>query len=57
MFEVIKTLNKKEGLMETKCFDIFCACVKAVYDGELIIQENAKDKEFHFYAELICCLC
>lgn len=48
MFEVIKTLNKKEGLMETKCFDIFCACVKAVYDGELIIQENAKDKEFHF---------
>ena len=33
---------------ETKCFDIFKACVKAMHDGELIVQENQKDKEFHF---------
>lgn len=32
----------------TKCFDIFCECVKAMHDGELIVQENKSDKEFHF---------
>lgn len=33
---------------DTKCFDIFRACVEAIHDGELISQESAKDKEFHF---------
>ena len=33
---------------ETKCFEIYKECVKAIHDGELIIQESQKDKEFHF---------
>lgn len=33
---------------DTKCFDIFCECVKAIHDGELIVQESKSDKEFHF---------
>lgn len=34
--------------IELKCFDIFKSCVKAMHDGEPIVQENQKDKEFHF---------
>ena len=33
---------------ETTCFDLFRECVKAIHDGELIVQESQKDKEFHF---------
>lgn len=33
---------------DTKCFEFFKACVDAIHDGELIKQESAKDKEFHF---------
>lgn len=33
---------------DTMCFDIFRECVRAIHDGELIIQESQKDKEFHF---------
>ena len=32
----------------TVCFEIFKACVEAIHNGELIRQENRKDKEFHF---------
>lgn len=32
----------------TKCFDIFRECVKAIHNGELIVQESKSDKEFHF---------
>lgn len=35
-------------MTNTTCFDIFRACVNAIHDGELIRQESAKDKEFHF---------
>ena len=35
-------------VVATKCFDFYRACVTAMHDGELIIQESAKDKEFHF---------
>ena len=33
---------------DTMCFDIFRECVRAIHDGELIVQESQKDKEFHF---------
>ena len=33
---------------ETKCFEIFRACVDAIHDGELIKQVSRGDKEFHF---------
>ena len=33
---------------DTKCFDLFKECVRAIHDGELIVQESAKDKEYHF---------
>lgn len=33
---------------ETKCFEVFKACVDAMHEGELIQQVSAKDKEFHF---------
>ncbi|MGN0717710.1 hypothetical protein [Treponema berlinense] len=33
---------------ETSCFSIFRKCVNAIHDGVLIVQENNKDKEFHF---------
>lgn len=33
---------------DTMCFEIFKECVRAIHDGELIVQESQKDKEFHF---------
>lgn len=33
---------------DTMCFKIFRECVRAIHDGELIVQESQKDKEFHF---------
>lgn len=33
---------------DTMCFEIFRECVQAIHDGELIVQESQKDKEFHF---------
>ena len=33
---------------ETKCFDVFRECVRAIDNGELIVRINQKDKEFHF---------
>lgn len=33
---------------DTKCFDMFRACVNAIHDGVLIRQESSSDKEFHF---------
>lgn len=33
---------------ETKCFEIYKECVKAIHDGELIIQESQKIKNFIF---------
>lgn len=32
----------------TTCFDVFAACVRAVRDGELIVAESSRDKEYHF---------
>ena len=34
--------------INTKCFDIFRACVTAIHEGELIHRETLRDKEFHF---------
>jgi hypothetical protein len=34
--------------LDTRCFDIFMACAKAIEDGELIKKVSAKDKEYHF---------
>ena len=34
--------------VNTKCFEIFRACVEAIHNGELIHQESSRDKEFHF---------
>ena len=33
---------------DTMCFKIFKECVRAIHDGDLIVQESQKDKEFHF---------
>ena len=33
---------------QTKCFEIYRECVKAIHDGVLIKQESKRDKEFHF---------
>ena len=35
-------------MKQSKCFDIFLACVNAMHDGKLIIPESLRDKEFHF---------
>lgn len=34
--------------INTKCFEIYRACVAAIHNGELIHQETSRDKEFHF---------
>jgi hypothetical protein len=33
---------------DTRCFDIFVACTKAINDAELIKKVSDKDKEYHF---------
>jgi len=33
---------------ETFVFDVFSRCVEAIIDGQLIVRESRRDKEFHF---------
>jgi hypothetical protein len=35
-------------MQESKCFEIFKSCIRAIRDGKLICQESSRDKEFHF---------
>lgn len=40
--------EKAMSQFETECFNLYAECVTAIHNGELIIQESASDKEFHF---------
>lgn len=34
--------------VDTRCFDIFVECTRAIRDAELVKKESKKDKEYHF---------